>query len=162
MLQMVGRRLDRRMLLARRLEPLPALVRRSFGAQPALRRQRALVEHPAENRLVPGRVEAAVEAAGAKVGEPLHRPFDQRRCVAGVAALPHDPVVQDEPVPVHGDRHAQPMAGPGLALGHPARVRLEDRERLLAVRNRLAPELPACASVTSERAASRSRSASVG
>ncbi len=144
MLQMIDGRLDRRMLPARRLEPFPALARRSLGIRPALGRQRALVEQRAELGLIRRRVEAAVEAAGPKVGEPLHRPLDQRRRMAGVAALPHDPAVQDEPALVldHGDRHAQLLAHAGLALGHPAGVRLEDRERLLAVRDGLAPEQP--------------------
>ena len=145
MLQMIDGRLDRRMLPARRLEPFLALARRSLGIRPALGRQRALVEPRAELGLIRRRVEAAVEAAGPKVGEPLHRPFNQRRRMAGVAALPHDPAVQDEPALVldHGDRHAQLLAHAGLALGHPAGVRLEDREHLLAVRDGLAPEQPA-------------------
>ncbi len=110
MLQMIDGRFHRRILPARRLEPLPALARRSLGIRPALRRQRALVGQRAELGLIRRRVEAAVEAAGAKRGKPSHRLLDQRRRMLGIAALPHDPAVQDEPALVPRSRTPAPPA----------------------------------------------------
>ena len=87
-------------------------------------------------------VEAPVEAASPQVGESLQAAPDQRRRDVGVAAFPHDLVVEHEPVPVldDADRNAELGLPAGLALGDPPGVLLEDREHLLAVRNLVPPQ----------------------
>ena len=87
-------------------------------------------------------VEAPVEAASPQVRERLQAALDQRHRHVGVAACPHDLVVEHEPVPVldDADRTAELGLPAGLALGDPPGVLFKDREHLLAVRNLLPPQ----------------------
>ena len=85
-------------------------------------------------------VKAPVEAPRPQIGIPrLGFPDHRRR---HVLALPEDPVVQDELMLVLDESagHSQFHRRARLALQNPARVLLEDREHLLRVRNRLAPQ----------------------
>ena len=81
-----------------------------------------------------------VEAARPQVREPLLGRPHQRHCRIDVLAVPQHLVVKDEPILVLDQRHrdSELHRRARLALRDPSRVRLEDREDLLLMRNRLA------------------------
>ena len=139
MLQIVDRRFSRRVLTAhgdkhRVLFAFPVDLR-----QAPLSRQHVVIQKLVENEPVLGTVEAAVEAAPAKLGEARLGLPDHR--LGMVAALPHDLVVQDEALDVlqHADRNPEFHRRAGLALRDPPRMGLEDREHLLVIKGSSRP-----------------------
>ena len=141
-LQIVDRRLHPGMLPARRREGRFRLALPLGRRFPALLRQSIQFQQTVQRLSVRRTVEAPVETASRRFGKRLQAALDQRRRDVGVAAAPHDLVVEHEPVPVldDADRNAELDLLAGLALDDPPGVLLEDREHLLAVRNLLPPQ----------------------
>ena len=137
--KIVDRRLHSGMLPARRREGRFRLALPLGRRFPAFLRQSIQFQQTVQRLPVRRAVEAPVEAASPQFGNRLQAAPDQRRRDVGVAAAPHDLVVEHEPVPVldDADRNAELGLPAGLALGDPPGVLLEDREHLLAVRNLL-------------------------
>ena len=137
--KIVDRRLHPGMLPARRREGRFRLALPLGRRFLALLRQSIHLQETVQRLPVRRAVETPVEAASPQVRERLQAALDQRRRDVGVAAAPHDLVVEHEPVPVldDADRNAELGLLAGLALDGPPGVLLEDREHLLAVRNRL-------------------------
>ena len=168
-LQVADRRLDARMALAGTPEPVLGLPLCGLAAQPPLYRQGALVQPHGQLPLVARRMETPVEARHAQLRMPLLCGLDHRHRMLHVAPLPHHLMVQDEPVLVldYAHRHPDLHRTAGLALGNPARMRLEDRERLLAMGHRLplqqpTPNLPGLALGMSQKVPDPLRLAALG
>ena len=71
--------------------------------------------------------------------------LDKRNGDIHIAALPENRVAKNKLELVFDNRYRNPELdrGSGLALGYPARMLLEHRENLLAVRDRFALQNPA-------------------
>ena len=137
--QMIDRRLNPRVLLTGLYKPLLQLVLQSLGAQVALARQRTFVQHLSELELIVRRVKTAVETAGDKFRKQLLRLCDQALRMVHIAAVPHDAVIQDEPVLVldYRNRQTELLRDTGLAFRNPAGMGLKDRQHFLLVGNLL-------------------------
>ncbi len=98
-----------------------------------------IIQHLSEFELIVRRVKTAVETAGDKFRKSLLRLCDQALRMIHIAAIPHDAVIQDQPVMIlnRRNRHAGPLRDTGLAFRNSAGMRLEYRQRLLLVRFRL-------------------------
>ena len=137
--QMIDRRLNSRVLLTGLYKPLLQLVLQSLGAQVALARQRTFIQQLSELELIVRRVKPAVETAGDKIRKQLLRLCHQALRMVHIAAVPHDAVIQDEPVLVldYRNRQTELLRDTGFAFRNPAGMGLKDRQHFLLVGNLL-------------------------
>ena len=133
LLEIVDRRLDGGMLLARQDEVRLRLVCAAAGGHGVE------FQPVAEGGLVLRAVKAAVEAAGEEFREALSRGLDDGNRSIRVAPLPQEPVLEEELVLVLDDRdgNAQLHGDARLPLAVPPRMFLEDRKDLLLLRDLL-------------------------